>query len=420
MAESSQFGTPAKVGLAVLVAVVIAIIAYFNQQPVVPTASEPVASPAKTEEAATAEPEAAQTASSQPAPSQTEAQPPAATRFAPTLDIVRVAPDGTATIAGKAEALARVSLRLDGVEISGVDADGAGAYASLFTVPPADVVRILTVAATGADGVEVLGADQVILAPTAPVLAQSAPLPEADTRAALDPAAVQNADTSQQTAAATSETITSETTTTQPATSETVATASPASEATVDDVAAADPAAQGLAPTAALKINETGVQVLQSAPADLAGEVLINSISYLDGMVIVGGLGAVGQEVRLYVDAAPSGNTAIAQDGAWTLRLSDIAPGVYTLRADQVNDAGIVTSRYETPFKRESIDTLAAAAPAQPASVTVQPGMTLWAIAKQNFGQGILYVQVYEANRSLIRDPDLIYPGQVFAIPSAQ
>ena len=45
---------------------------------------------------------------------------------------------------------------------------------------------------------------------------------------------------------------------------------------------------------------------------------------------------------------------------------------------------------------------------------TVQPGNTLWAIARERYGRGILYVAVYEANRDLIRDPDLIYPGQVF------
>lgn len=53
-----------------------------------------------------------------------------------------------------------------------------------------------------------------------------------------------------------------------------------------------------------------------------------------------------------------------------------------------------------------------------PVSITVQPGFTLWAIARDQFGDGILYVQVYEANKDRIRDPDLIYPGQVFALPS--
>ena len=50
-------------------------------------------------------------------------------------------------------------------------------------------------------------------------------------------------------------------------------------------------------------------------------------------------------------------------------------------------------------------------------AVTVQPGNTLWAIARDAYGDGILYVRVFEANRGLIRDPDLIYPGQIFTVP---
>ena len=42
---------------------------------------------------------------------------------------------------------------------------------------------------------------------------------------------------------------------------------------------------------------------------------------------------------------------------------------------------------------------------------------TLWGIARDNYGEGILYVRVFEANRGAIRDPDLIYPGQVFDLP---
>ncbi len=52
--------------------------------------------------------------------------------------------------------------------------------------------------------------------------------------------------------------------------------------------------------------------------------------------------------------------------------------------------------------------------------VTVQPGNTLWAIASDHYGDGVLYVQVYEANADKIRDPDLIYPGQIFEIPAAE
>jgi nucleoid-associated protein YgaU len=49
--------------------------------------------------------------------------------------------------------------------------------------------------------------------------------------------------------------------------------------------------------------------------------------------------------------------------------------------------------------------------------ITVQPGYTLWGIARSSYGRGILYVRVFEANRSQIRNPNLIYPGQVFTIP---
>jgi hypothetical protein len=49
--------------------------------------------------------------------------------------------------------------------------------------------------------------------------------------------------------------------------------------------------------------------------------------------------------------------------------------------------------------------------------VTVQPGATLWAIARDRYGEGQLYLQVFEANKDKIRDPNLIYPGQVFTVP---
>ena len=49
--------------------------------------------------------------------------------------------------------------------------------------------------------------------------------------------------------------------------------------------------------------------------------------------------------------------------------------------------------------------------------VTVQPGFTLWQIASEAYGEGVMYVQVWDANKDKIRNPDLIYPGQVFVVP---
>ncbi len=49
--------------------------------------------------------------------------------------------------------------------------------------------------------------------------------------------------------------------------------------------------------------------------------------------------------------------------------------------------------------------------------MTVQPGFTLWGIAEGQLGDGIRYVQVFEANKDKIRDPNLIYPGRCSRFP---
>ena len=45
-------------------------------------------------------------------------------------------------------------------------------------------------------------------------------------------------------------------------------------------------------------------------------------------------------------------------------------------------------------------------------------GNSLWRIARATLGEGIRYTVIYEANRERIRDPNLIYPGQIFSIPA--
>jgi len=48
----------------------------------------------------------------------------------------------------------------------------------------------------------------------------------------------------------------------------------------------------------------------------------------------------------------------------------------------------------------------------------VQPGNSLWRLARESYGDGLRYTVIYEANKDQIANPDLIYPGQVFSIPA--
>jgi nucleoid-associated protein YgaU len=52
-------------------------------------------------------------------------------------------------------------------------------------------------------------------------------------------------------------------------------------------------------------------------------------------------------------------------------------------------------------------------------SYTVQKGDSLSKIAKREYGDAQQWRRIYEANRDVIQNPDLIYPGQVFRIPEA-
>jgi nucleoid-associated protein YgaU len=51
-------------------------------------------------------------------------------------------------------------------------------------------------------------------------------------------------------------------------------------------------------------------------------------------------------------------------------------------------------------------------------SYTVVSGDSLSKIAKREYGDAQKWRQIYEANREQIKDPDLIYPGQVLTIPA--
>lgn len=194
------------------------------------------------------------------------------------------------------------------------------------------------------------------------------------------------------------------------------------------DFAAAPDTSAAPGAVAVLRAGADGVELLQPGTPvkpDALDRLALDTISYSEaGEVLLSGRAPEGTAVRVYLDNRAVADLPIAADGRWKGEVRNVRPGVYTLRLDQVATDGSVGGRIETPFKREAPSVLRAARADLPpdapsiTAVTVQKGDTLWAISRERYGDGFLYVRVFEANRDAIRNPDLIYPGQVFAIPN--
>ncbi|SDY09538.1 LysM peptidoglycan-binding domain-containing protein [Citreimonas salinaria] len=192
----------------------------------------------------------------------------------------------------------------------------------------------------------------------------------------------------------------------------------PSAGAPVDIAAAPAPEPAGPARPMVLRSTPQGVEVMPDAPL-APGQVALDQVTYDDaGAVQFAGRGDGGGFVRLYLDNAPVGTARIAADGRWRTTLPQVDTGTYTLRVDRIDESGAVTARAESPFRRVDPAVLASArADGAAVSVTVQPGNTLWGISRVRYGEGIDYVRIFDANRDQIRDPDLIYPGQIFDLP---
>jgi hypothetical protein len=128
------------------------------------------------------------------------------------------------------------------------------------------------------------------------------------------------------------------------------------------------------------------------------------------GKVQMLGRATPGTAIDIYLDDRAAAHGRADESGAWSVTLGEEVPvGRYRLRLEGRAPNG-ETSRLALAFDR-------VAPPEGYAAVDVQPGNNLWRIAQRSFGDGLRYTEIYRANETKIRDPNLIYPGQVFAVP---
>ena len=375
-----------------------------------------------------------------PDPPKQEAPPPAPASevkkpaAVPEFDTVRVEPSGEAIVAGTAVPGSEVTVKLNGQVVGKSIANNEGAWVVVPEKPLQPGTGELSVDQKAPGGSEVVSSEQTV--------AVAVPEPKSGDQpmvALLDPQApakvLQTPDAPAQSAG-------------------------PAVEksAAPEQSAAVEPSA----PPAEAPATVT------AGPAKL--KVVLDSVDYNDkGDIVFSGRAGAGASVRVYVDNKPVGDAMSGKDGKWNWTgKSEIAPGGHALRVDQIDKNGKVLNRVEIPFMREEPErvvalsqpapqppavsveppaapaataeapaasagttaaseetTIVAAAPAaapvKPSQgrVIIQPGNNLWKISRVIYGRGIHYSVIFQANRGQIRNPNRIYPGQIFSTPNA-
>ncbi|WP_168201263.1 LysM peptidoglycan-binding domain-containing protein [Qingshengfaniella alkalisoli] len=334
----------------------------------------------------------------------------------PAIDVVRVDPDGRTVVAGRAAPGQTIRIILDGETLTEVTAGAGGEFVAFTDVEDTGEPRSVWVTGLDTDGELVTSDANVIVAPRKESVAERAVTPSAAAEAR-----VEQADNSPvpESAVQTAEVVADPS---SPSTDDTTPkNAEPpvrADVSTPGDSIPAGPDAQGRAPQL-LVSDSGGVRLMAPPEVSDADGMQIDTIAYGEGDTVeLRGRSSQPGEVRLTLDGEEIARVSTKQDGSWEADVEGIDAGTYTLSAERVDAAPNQPAKVSVPFKRESPATIAAVAQAEPAKiVTVQPGFTLWGIARDRYGEGLQYVQVFEANRDQINNPDLIYPGQIFDLP---
>ncbi len=273
-------------------------------------------------------------------------QSPSVGQIAPSFDLVRISPDGSAVIAGRAEPGAEVQIFSGGLPVAQARASARGEFVVFLETPDQDRLDLQIPEPPQAAQL-VISQDDILILP---------PQPDSQDGAAI-----------------------------------------------------------------IVRRTPDAVQILQPAGPSIPDQISLDLVTYSQsGSVVLAGRGQPFALARVYADAGFAGEVEISSGGDWRLEIDDIAEGRYVLRVDEIGVEGAVLSRIESPFQREFPAADMPESFSQGAKIIVQPGNTLWLMATEAYGNGDAYTQIFSANADSIRDPDLIYPGQIISIPKAE
>ena len=272
---------------------------------------------------------------------------------APTFDVARIGTDGRAVIAGRAAPGAKIVLLDGGREIAKAESDARGEWVIIVQDPPLAVGQHELRVVQHIEGKAPLTSEQSVVAVVPEPPAASAPA--------------------------------------QPRAETLVMISPPSGAATV-------------------------VQPPTTAGLPKAADLSLSTVDYDDrGHVTVSGLAAPGTVVRAYVNDRMVAEGVAASDGRWRLKPAEpIGEGKHLLRLDRIAQDGRPVARLELPFERVVV---APVSNSDARRLHIVRGDNLWNIAQAHYGAGWHHTVIFAANKDQVKNPHLIYPGQILSLP---
>jgi hypothetical protein len=288
--------------------------------------------------------------------------------MAPSFDVARIGADGRAVIAGRAAPNARIVLLDGGREIARGEADARGEWVILLQDPPLASGQHELRAVHHIEGRAPVTSEQVVVAVV--------PAP------------------------------------------------APAAAAAKGGAASGSPAAVEVKrdQTMVLLVPPSGAATLMQSPSPAgvpkSADLQVSTMDYdQKGQTTITGQATPGATVRAYLDDKVVAEGKAGPDGRWKVVPAEpIGEGRHMLRLDRLAQDGKPVARLELPFARLAV---AAVAGDGARRLHVVRGDNLWNIARAHYGEGWRHTMIFEANKDQIRNPHLIYPGQVFIVPKA-
>ena len=360
-----------------------------SSAPAKPEASAPIEAPSQPRIAATG-----------------EVAQPAKPITVPSFDVVLVEPNGEGVLAGRAQPGWTITLETGGTKVAMATADAQGEWSIVLEKPLPQGNHSLSLKTISPDGTRALSSQQTVSVAVAKVREDTAPLASASESASGPAGRV-------------------------PLLSDTVGADSPQPKT---QVASIEPTIQA---------TLGGGQAQQPGPA-----ITLSTVDYQDtgaeaGKLTVTGTADPDAQLSLYFDDVPVAKVTADSLGMWRIETDKkLGLGAHTFRAERYDQATQkVAARATVTFERanptpppavaETGRSQVAAAEAgqqqtsaQDASTNekaetyvIKRGDTLWAIAKHYLGSGFLYSSIFQDNREVIKNPDLILPKQEVKMP---